>query len=225
MRKGKKAKLDAAGWVVGSVKEFLGLSEADAVLIEMKLALSQSLRDRRKRQGLSQVQLAERLQSSQSRVAKMEAGDPSVSMDLLVSSLLQLGASSADLANAILQGGEKRTGPHAPSRMLKKSASFVLASFRPSTYWKDSWRSEWLKEFLRSPRFILGANGPHEVRYVPPRAFTRCGLAWAGRVSARRGWAGEKSGLFEHPAGVFSCCATRTDHRNSSVPKYFSAVC
>ena len=113
MRKGKKAKLAAAGWVVGSVKEFLGLSEADAVLIEMKLALSQSLRDRRKKQGLSQVQLAERLRSSQSRVAKMEAGDPSVSMDLLVSSLLQLRVSSADLANAILQGGEKRTGPHA----------------------------------------------------------------------------------------------------------------
>ena len=113
MRKVKKARLEAAGWVVGSVKEFLGLSEADTVLIEMKLALSQSLRDRRKKQGLSQVQLAERLQSSQSRVAKMEAGDPSVSMDLLVSSLLLLGASSADLANAILQGGEKRTGPHA----------------------------------------------------------------------------------------------------------------
>jgi DNA-binding XRE family transcriptional regulator len=113
MRKRKKSKLKAAGWVVGSVKEFLGLSEAETALIEMKLALSQSLRDRRKKQGLSQVQLAERLQSSQSRVAKMEAGDPSVSMDLLVSSLLLLGASSADLAKAILQGGEKRTGPHA----------------------------------------------------------------------------------------------------------------
>ena len=112
MRKSKRARLKAAGWVVGSVREFLGLSEADAVLIEMKLALSQSLRDRRKKQGLSQVQLAERLQSSQSRVAKMEAGDPSVSMDLLVSSLLQLGASSADLANAI-RGGAKKTGPRA----------------------------------------------------------------------------------------------------------------
>jgi DNA-binding XRE family transcriptional regulator len=106
MRKGKKAQLEAAGWIVRSVKEFLGLSEADAVLIEMKLALSQRLRDRRTKQGLSQVQLAERLQSSQSRVAKMEAGDPSVSMDLLVSSLLQLGASSADLAKAI-RGREK----------------------------------------------------------------------------------------------------------------------
>ena len=112
MRRGKKAKLEAAGWVVGSLKEFLGLSEADAVLIEMKLTLSHSLRDRRKKLGLSQVQLAERLRSSQSRVAKMEAGDPSVSMDLLVSSLLQLGASSTDLANAI-RGGVKRKGPHA----------------------------------------------------------------------------------------------------------------
>ena len=94
------------------MKEFLGLSEADAALIEMKLALSRSLRDRRKKQGLSQVQLAERLHSSQSRVAKMEAGDPSVSMDLLVSSLLLLGTSSAELADAI-RGAEKKTGPRA----------------------------------------------------------------------------------------------------------------
>jgi DNA-binding XRE family transcriptional regulator len=112
MKKTKREKLEAAGWAVGSVKEFLGLSEADAVLIEVKLALSHSLRDRRMKYGLSQVQLAERLHSSQSRVAKMEAGDPSVSMDLLVSSLLLLGASAADLANAI-RGAEKRTGPRA----------------------------------------------------------------------------------------------------------------
>lgn len=112
MRKGRKAKLEAAGWVVGSVKEFLGLSEAEAVLIDVKLALSRSLRERRNIQGLSQVQLAERLQSSQSRVAKMEAGDPSVSMDLLVSALILLGASSTDLANAI-KGGEKKAGPRA----------------------------------------------------------------------------------------------------------------
>ena len=107
MKKTKRTKLEAAGWAVGSVKEFLELSEADAVLIEVKLALSRSLRERRNKQGLSQVQLAERLQSSQSRVAKMEAGGPSVSMDLLVSSLLLLGASSTDLANAIKGRGKK----------------------------------------------------------------------------------------------------------------------
>ena len=101
MKKGKREKLKAAGWGVGSVQEFLGLSDADAALIEMKLALSRTLRDRRQRRGVSQVELAKRLRSSQSRVAKMEAGDPSVSMDLLVNSLLVLGASSADLARAI----------------------------------------------------------------------------------------------------------------------------
>lgn len=101
MKKSKRAKLEAAGWAVGSVQDFLGLSDAEAVLIEMKLTLSRTLRDRRQRRGVSQVELAKRLRSSQSRVAKMEAGDPSVSMDLLVSSLLVLGASSADLARAI----------------------------------------------------------------------------------------------------------------------------
>ena len=112
MKKSKRAKLEAAGWAVGSVQEFLGLSDAEAAIIEMKLALSRTLRDRRQRRGVSQVELAKRLRSSQSRVAKMEAGDPSVSMDLLVSSLLVLGASPADLAKAI-RSGEGSKGRHA----------------------------------------------------------------------------------------------------------------
>lgn len=62
MRKTKRAKLEAAGWAVGSVKESLDLSEADATFVELKLALSRSLHDRRKKSGLSQVQLAEGLQ-------------------------------------------------------------------------------------------------------------------------------------------------------------------
>jgi hypothetical protein len=40
----------------------------------------------------------------------MEAGDPSVSMDLLVSSLLLLGASSSDLANTIRGEGRGKKG-------------------------------------------------------------------------------------------------------------------
>jgi ribosome-binding protein aMBF1 (putative translation factor) len=112
MKKSKREKLKAAGWAVGSVQEFLRLSDADSALIEMKLSLSRSLRDRRQRRGVSQVELAKRLRSSQSRVAKMEAGDPTVSMDLLVSSLLVLGASAADLARAI-RHGEGRKSRHA----------------------------------------------------------------------------------------------------------------
>src|SRR5207237_7059695 len=101
MKKSKRDKLKAAGWAVGSVQKFLGLSDADAALIEMKLSLSRSLRDRRQRRGVSQVELAKRLRSSQSRVAKLEAGDPSVSMALLVSSLLVLGAKPTDLSRTI----------------------------------------------------------------------------------------------------------------------------
>ena len=111
MKQSKRKKLEAAGWAVGSAQEFLGLSDADAALIELKLALSRSLRNQRQRRGVSQVELAKRLQSSQSRVAKMEAGDPSVSMDLLISSLLVLGASEADLAKAIR--GDRSKGRHA----------------------------------------------------------------------------------------------------------------
>lgn len=86
MRKDKKAKLERAGWKVGSVKEFLGLTTAEQALVELRLTLSRSLRERRTRRRLSQEQLAKRLRSSQSRVAKMEAGDPSVSIDLLIRS-------------------------------------------------------------------------------------------------------------------------------------------
>ncbi len=47
MKKSKRVKLEAAGWTVGSVQEFLCLSDAEAALIEMKLSLSRSFRNRR----------------------------------------------------------------------------------------------------------------------------------------------------------------------------------
>ena len=101
MRKEKRARLESAGWRVGSVRDFLGLSKAEEALVELKLALSRSLRERRAKRRLSQHQLAKLLGSSQSRIAKMEAGDPSVSIDLLVRSLLAMGASHKDLARTI----------------------------------------------------------------------------------------------------------------------------
>ena len=101
MKQANVRKLHKAGWRVGSTKEFLGLSAEESALIEMRLALSRSLRQRRTDHGLSQAQLAARMGSSQSRIAKMEAGDPTVSLDLLVRSLLTLGASKADIAKAL----------------------------------------------------------------------------------------------------------------------------
>lgn len=104
----KRRRLEKGGWRVGSTTEFLELSEAESRLIDMKLALSRSLRKRRMSHELSQAQVAIRLGSSQSRVAKMEAGDPSVSMDLLVRSLLALGATPQEIARNLIESEASR---------------------------------------------------------------------------------------------------------------------
>jgi len=101
MRTNKRAKLEAQGWKVGSTVEFLELTAEESAYIEMKLALSNSLRKQRLKKNMSQVELAKVVKSSQSRIAKMEAGDPSVSIDLLMKSLLALGASPKQLAKTI----------------------------------------------------------------------------------------------------------------------------
>ncbi len=101
MNKSKQKRLKAAGWKVGSAKEFLGLSDEESALIEMRLALADSLKERRQARHLSQVQFAKQIGSSQSRVAKMEAADPSVTIDLLMRALLALGVSRRVLAGIL----------------------------------------------------------------------------------------------------------------------------
>ena len=101
MDKRKKAKLAKRGWKTGSVADFLDLSAEESAYIEMKLALCEKLKSKRVRKRLTQAQLAKAIESSQSRVAKMEAGDPTVSIDLLVKSLLALGVSKKELARTI----------------------------------------------------------------------------------------------------------------------------
>lgn len=101
MDQNKRKRLEAAGWSVGSAQEFLGLTPEEASLVEMRLALSDSLKTRRVNLGLTQTQFARQIGSSQSRVAKMEASDPSVSLDLLVRGLLATGATPRDIADSI----------------------------------------------------------------------------------------------------------------------------
>jgi DNA-binding XRE family transcriptional regulator len=101
MDRRKKDKLAKKGWKTGSVAEFLDLSDEESAYIEVKLALSEKLKERRRRNKLTQAELAKVIESSQSRVAKMEAGDPSVSIDLLVKSLLVLGVSKKELGRTI----------------------------------------------------------------------------------------------------------------------------
>jgi DNA-binding XRE family transcriptional regulator len=101
MKHAKRTRLERKGWRVGSAEDFLDLNPAEAAIIETKLALSRSLRDRRAAEGLSQAALAKRISSSQSRVAKMEAGDSTVSIDLLLRALYSLGARPRDVASIL----------------------------------------------------------------------------------------------------------------------------
>ena len=101
MRATKKNALEESGWRVGSAADFLGLDEVESQYVEIKVALARLLRATRSRRRLTQLELAERIGSSQSRVAKLEAGDPTVSVDLLVRSLLAVGARPSELAKAV----------------------------------------------------------------------------------------------------------------------------
>jgi len=101
MNESTRKRLEATGARVSTVKEFLDLSDADMAFIEMKIALAKKLREYRQAADLTQEQVAKRVGSSQSRVAKMEAGDPAVTMDLLVGSLLRLGARPQVVAETI----------------------------------------------------------------------------------------------------------------------------
>jgi hypothetical protein len=104
MEPAKRQKLEAGGFKVTTVAEFLDLSPEEMELIEIRLSLSKLLKQFREQQNLE-----EDVNSSRSRVAKMEASDPSVSLaeplqgriDLLIESLLLLGATREDIATAI----------------------------------------------------------------------------------------------------------------------------
>ena len=107
MESAKKRKLEAAGWQVGDATDFLGLTQAESELIEIKLRLAAAVQQRRTDAGLTQAQLAKRLGTSQPRVASMLAAKD-VSIDNLVRSLLVLGADAAEVAR-VLAGRKLRT--------------------------------------------------------------------------------------------------------------------
>lgn len=101
MKHEKKVRLEQAGWVVSDATQFLELSPQEALYVELKLALAGGVRQLRERRGLTQAALARQLGSSQSRVAKIEAADRSVTVDLMMRSLLAIGATPGDIARFI----------------------------------------------------------------------------------------------------------------------------
>ena len=100
----KRKRLAAAGYISVTVAEFLGLTQEQSELIEIKLAFTNALSRQRKVSGLSQAELAEKIGSSQSRIAKIESGDPHVSLDLMIRALLAAGMTRGELAEVIAGG-------------------------------------------------------------------------------------------------------------------------
>ncbi|HRG47655.1 MAG TPA: helix-turn-helix transcriptional regulator [Leptospiraceae bacterium] len=109
MKNLKEKKLNAKGWKTVTVSEFLNLTEAESEYIELKLALSRNLQKKRVAQNITQVKLAKLLHSSQSRVAKMEAGDKSVSIDLLLNSFFALGATNKEIGKILINLPKRKT--------------------------------------------------------------------------------------------------------------------
>jgi len=101
MRAGKLKRLEAAGWKATSVQEFLNLDNADMEYIETKLALTKAVRQERLKRHITQITLANRMKTSQSRVAKIEKGDPTVSIDLILRAMFALGMNRKELAKAV----------------------------------------------------------------------------------------------------------------------------
>jgi predicted XRE-type DNA-binding protein len=107
MRDEKRKRLERKGWKVGTVREFLGLSEAEEELVEIRIRLAEGLKRLRQDRGVTQAEVSRLVHSSQSRVAKMEAAEEMVSIDLLVRTLLALGASRSEVGGII--AGKRRS--------------------------------------------------------------------------------------------------------------------
>jgi DNA-binding XRE family transcriptional regulator len=97
MDKKKRSALEAAGFRIGDAEDFLGLTPAERRLVELRITLSHAVRRLREKHKLTQQQLAAKLRSSQSRVAKIEGAAADVSLDLLFRGLFTLGGGLADL--------------------------------------------------------------------------------------------------------------------------------
>lgn len=101
MKAARIRKLEAAGFKVGSADEYLGLSTEESALVSLRLSVAAAVRRRRLQSNCSQAELARRIGSSQSRIAKLEAAEPDVSLDLLFRAFFATGANRRDLTKIL----------------------------------------------------------------------------------------------------------------------------
>jgi DNA-binding XRE family transcriptional regulator len=101
MIQSKRNKLAKLGYRVTTTQEFLGLSDGEMALIDLKILSIEKLKEIRSQKKMTQHQLARLLGSSQSRIAMMEKGQPDVSLDLICRALFALGVTRRGLGKTI----------------------------------------------------------------------------------------------------------------------------
>lgn len=97
----KRKALEAAGFRVGTVAEFLGLTPEEERLVELRVSLGRAVRHRRERADLTQQQLAERARTTQPRIAKIESAAGGVTLDRMFAALFAAGGSMRDLVDLV----------------------------------------------------------------------------------------------------------------------------
>lgn len=111
MDEGKRKRLAAAGWAIGDTEQFLSLTAQELAMVRIHEALASGVKSARQAAGITQMELAERLGSSQSRVAKIEAADPGVSVDLLIRASLAAGRTVDEVGRLVSEAGSQRKRP------------------------------------------------------------------------------------------------------------------
>lgn len=102
MTKEKRAKLEAAGFTLTDTKDWIGLTIDENKIVEMRVALAAEVEKVRKEKGITQLQLAERMGTKQSGVARMINNPNTSSIDNLMKALIAMGAQISRIAASLL---------------------------------------------------------------------------------------------------------------------------
>ena len=102
MTKEKIKKLESVGFKVTTTKDWLQLSVEEVKVIEMRVALAAELEKMRKEAGLTQAQLAKKLGTKQSGVARMLNNPDTATIDNLIKAMVSMGAPVGRIAACLL---------------------------------------------------------------------------------------------------------------------------
>jgi len=111
MDKKVQSALEEAGYRFMDAADFLELTEEERQLVELRMVIRRKIRFQREKLNMTQQQLAKKMNSSQSRVAKMESGASDVSLDLMFRGFFAAGGRLSDLAPGKTVRKSKQSAP------------------------------------------------------------------------------------------------------------------